>query len=331
MPNAPLFVVPVDFAPEMEATVSAAFALAKECGTHVHLLEAVRSPGPSLFDQGASLQSAKQITSSGDWSRLEDSIHAAERRGTKVRVIAYRGDATTVIPSHLHLTKARLLVIGLHYGTSRWRRNASVVTRLSRTVPTPVLILPPRFGLQKRKSLVFGHVVSAVDFTVASAVAVRTAVGLMRRTGARLTLVHALPSAPQQMVFSGAEARGAANRLQAQKTKVAQRLLKRVPAPARLRVDVRVTTGNPPRRILETASRVKADLLVMGVPPRSRLDEMLFGSTLRNVLRRTKIPVLVLSVPAGAHKWSEDTDGVAVAVPVRTTARAKRLVTGSQP
>lgn len=41
------------------------------------------------------------------------------------------------------------------------------------------------------KSLSFGHIVSAVDFTVASAVALRTVLDLIRRTGARLTLVHA--------------------------------------------------------------------------------------------------------------------------------------------
>ena len=39
----------------------------------------------------------------------------------------------------------------------------------------------------------------------------------------------------------------------------------------------------------------------MGVPPRSRFDEVLFGSTLRTVLRRAEVPVLVLSVLAGAY------------------------------
>ena len=48
--KAPLFVVPVDFAPEMQATVSAAFALAKKCGAHVHLLEVVSPRAPSLLD-----------------------------------------------------------------------------------------------------------------------------------------------------------------------------------------------------------------------------------------------------------------------------------------
>ena len=49
MIKAPLFVVPVDFTPEMEATVSTAFALAKKCGAHVHLLEVVSPREPSLL------------------------------------------------------------------------------------------------------------------------------------------------------------------------------------------------------------------------------------------------------------------------------------------
>jgi len=91
-------------------------------------------------------------------------------------------------------------------------------------------------------------------------------------------------------------------------------------------VDARVPTGDPRRAILRVASEIKADLIVMGVPPRSRFDEVLFGSTLRSVLRRTKIPVLVLPVLAGAYKWLEETDGVEIAVTPRTPPRAKRLL-----
>ena len=330
MTKAPLFVVPVDFAPEMETTVSAALALARQCGTHVHLLEVVRPRGPSLLDQSAGRRSPDRVTSDRDWSRLEDSIAAASRRGTDVRLVAYRGDATTVIPAYMQLTKARLLVVGQHYGTSRWRRNASVVSTLSRSAPAPVLIVPPRFGSRKGKSLAFGHVVSAVDFTVASAVAVRTALDLIRRNGARLTLVHALKNVPDRMAFSGGEALRAARDLPGQAAQVEARLRRTIPAHARIRVDARVTAGDPHRRILEIASDVKADLIVMGVPPRSRFDEVISGSTLRSVLRRATIPVLVLPVPAGAFRL-EETDRVEVAVSAGTPARARRLLGPSKP
>lgn len=143
-------------------------------------------------------------------------IQAAERGGIHVRAVAYRGDATGIIASYVQLVKARLLVIGQHYGTSRWRRNTRIVSTLSRSAPVPVLVLPQQFRSEESKSLPFGHIVSAVDFTVASAVAVRTVFDLIRRTGARLTLAHALTNAPDHMVFSGGEALKVTRRLRGQ-------------------------------------------------------------------------------------------------------------------
>ena len=321
MAKAPLFVVPVDFSPEMEAIVSAAFAIAKKCGAHVHLLEVVSPRAPSLLDDSADVRLRTRITSKRDWSRLKDSIHAAERSRIDVQIVVYRGDAIKIIASYAQLTKARLLVIDKHYGTSRWRRNTGIVSTLSRAAPAPVLVLPPQQRAEKNKSPSFGHIVSAVDFTVASAVAVRTVLDLIRRTGARLTLVHALTN-PHPMVFSGGEALRVSKNLRGRIAQVAEHLRRKISANASIRVDARVTTGDPHRGILDIASEVKADLIVMGVPPRSRFDEVLFGSTLRSVLRRANIPVLVLPVLAGAYKWLEETDRVGIAVTPRTRSRA---------
>ena len=323
MLKAPLIVVPVDFSPEMEATVSAAFAVAKQCGADVHLLEVVAPRGPSLLDATADIRLGGRVTSKRDWSRLEHSIHAAERRRIHVRTVAYRGDALKVIASYVQLTKARLLVIDKHYGTSRWRRNTRIVSTLSRAAPVPVIVLPPERLAEKKNSLSFGHIVSAVDFTVASAVAVRTVLDLIRRTGARLTLVHALKNVPHHMVFSGGEALRVTRNLRGQAAQVAEHLRRKISANTNIRVDARVTTGDPHRGILDVASEVEADLIVMGVSPRSRFDEVFGGSTLRSVLRRAKIPVLVIPVLAGAYKWLEETDGVEIVVRPRTS-RPKR-------
>ena len=106
MAKAPLFVVPVDFAPETEATVLAAFALAKKYGAHVDLLEVVLPRAPSLLGDRADVQSGTRLTSKRDWSWLEDSIDAAKRSGTNVRTVVYRGDAAKIIASYAQLTKS---------------------------------------------------------------------------------------------------------------------------------------------------------------------------------------------------------------------------------
>ena len=319
----PLFVVPVDFSPDTEATVAAAFAIARTCGAHVHLLEVVSPRGPSHFDFTTDNRFGSRATPKRDWSRLEELIHAAERRRIHVETVAYRGEVSKTINAYVQLTKATLLVIGKHYGTPRWRRTPRIVGTLSRTASVPVLVLPPQRRSAEIKSVEFSHVVSAVDFTVASAVAVRTVFDIIRRTGARLTLVHAI-NVPPNMVFSGGEAARAAKNLLGHASHAAERLRKKIPSDVGMRVDARVTTGNAHRWILDVASEVNGDLIVMGVAPRNRLDELLFGSTVRNVLRLAKIPVLMIPVPAGAYKWLEEKDSVEVAV-TRNSGRAGRL------
>jgi nucleotide-binding universal stress UspA family protein len=261
------------------------------------LLEVRPERRPSLSGDGE-IHLGNEVTR--DWSRVEPSIRAAEGGGLHVRTIAYRGNPHETIAAYAQLTKARLLVAGKHYGSRRWPRNTRFVSTLTRLAPAPVLVLPAERHLAKGGTAPFRHVVSAIDFTVASAVALRTVLDLIRRSGARLTAVHALADAPP-MSFSGGEAGRAARMLRDRAAQASERLREKIPA--EVRVDTRVATSAPHRAILDVAAEVDADVIVMGVAPRSRVDEVLFGSTLRRVLRSAKVPVLVLPVPAGAFKW----------------------------
>lgn len=324
MRKASHFVVPIDDSPSMAATLSTAFALAHGCGARVDVLEIIPLRRPSRLGEHADSQLASQSSSTNGWSRVAATIDSGRRRRIDVRTIAYRGNAIKIITSHTHLAKATLIVVDQHYGTTRWRRHTGVVNDLARSAPVPVLVLPAQREPATDRIGSFRHILSAVDLTIASAVALRTVLDLVRRTGAQLTLVHALTNAPDQMVFSSGEAARMRRHLQSQTASVAARLRSKIPASVGIDVDVRVTTGDPHRGILTVASEVDADLVVMGVPPRSRLDEVLFGSTLRRVLRRTKVPLLVVPVPAGAHKWLDEADGAEIPSSARTRQRVRR-------
>jgi nucleotide-binding universal stress UspA family protein len=293
-----LFVVAVDFAPDMEATVAAAVSVAKQYGADVHFLDVRPARRPSKSADAAEARFGSEAAR--DSSRLERLIRTAASDGLRVKTIAYRGKAIETIAGYIQLTKARLLIVGKHYGSARWPRNTMFVSTLTRSAPGPVLVLPSERQLSNHPLTAFRHVVSAIDFTVASAVALRTVVDLIRQSGAKLTVVHAL-NKPQHMAFSGGEAGRASRILRDQASQTAERLREKLPAD--VKVDTRVTTSDPHRAILDVASEVGADLLVMGVPSRSRFDELVSGSTLRRVLRRAKVPVLVLPVPAGASEW----------------------------
>ena len=310
MAKRPLVVVPVDSSPDRETTEAYAIALAQRRGADVHLLHIVRPGGPSVFDSPdlALVGQTSSFSRRGDPSRKssppEELTSTIERDHVHIRSVSYTGEPGNAIAAYAQLAVAAVIVIARHYGSPRWRRSAAVASSVGRSAPVPVLIVPPRGdGDEPLRTGPFTNIVSAVDFTVSSAVALRTALDLARTSGGRVTMVHALKNAPGGMVLSGGEAFKAIDEVHAEAANVAARLRREIPVTAAGQVDARVTTGNPSRAILGVAAEVHADLIVMGVPPRGRVDEALFGSTLRGVVRRATSPVLVLPVVAGAHEW----------------------------
>lgn len=61
--------------------------------------------------------------------------------------------------------------------------------------------------------------------------------------------------------------------------------------------DILVERGNPVEQILAQAEATHADLIVMGTHGQGTLKDAMMGSTARRVLRRSKIPVLVIRLP----------------------------------
>ncbi len=282
----PLVVVPVD-ASDGGVTSAYAVALAERREADVDLLQVVR-------------RRSSTITPAAPIPATATAAHDRVR----LRQVTQKGEPAKVIGAYAQLVTAAVIVVGKYYGSSRWRRTTAVVSRLGRSAPVPVLIVPPHDpGEGPLRAGPFVNIVSAVDFTVSSAVALRTALDLARTSRGRVTMVHVLRNISGRMVFSGSEAFGVIGEAQAEAVAVAARLRREIPADAASHVDSRVTTGDPRRGILDVATRLHADLIVMGVPPRGRADEVLFGSTLRGVLRQATIPVLVLPVAAGAHEW----------------------------
>lgn len=62
--------------------------------------------------------------------------------------------------------------------------------------------------------------------------------------------------------------------------------------------EVLVKRGNPVEEILDQADALKVDLIVMGTHGLGTLKDAMMGGTSRRVLRRSKVPVLVVRLPA---------------------------------
>ena len=61
--------------------------------------------------------------------------------------------------------------------------------------------------------------------------------------------------------------------------------------------DIIVERGNPVEQILKHAEERSCDLIVMGTHGHGTLEDVMLGSTARRVIRRSKIPVLVVRLP----------------------------------
>jgi nucleotide-binding universal stress UspA family protein len=223
--------------------------------------------------------------------------------GTGVRRVTLRGRPEHVIPAYAELHEATVLVVERHYGSSRFWRNGRVVNDLARRSPIPLLVLPARPMADRAPESAPRRILAPVDFSTASAVALRTALDLSRRHGARVTLLHAIKDVPRHMVFSGSEAWQVVRRLPAHVGAVSGRLRRKAAFFGADDVGTEVATGAADSAILEIARRSDTDLIVMGVAHRPWLHRVLVGSTLRRVLRRATVPVLVVPVVAGAHTW----------------------------
>ena len=301
-----LVLVAIDHVTDVERTVAVALRIAKSRVADLDIMQVVPQGAvpvddralPSAFESGDD----RSVTTG---ARLASMSRSAERDGVRVRHVTLRGEPEHVIPAYAQLHEATVLVVAGDYGSSRFWRNGRVVDDVARRSPIPLLVLPKRLTSGREESPL-RRILTPVDFSIASAVALRTALDLSRRDGARVTLLHAMKDVPRHMAFSGSEAWEVVRRLPAQSEAVAERLRRRAAFPGAGAVDTEVATGVAHGAIVEIARRSDTDLIVMGISHRSWLDRVLFGSTLRRVLRRATVPVLVIPVVAGAHTWPDE-------------------------
>jgi len=323
--NRQLVLVAIDHGTDVGRTMNVALRTAKAREADVHVIRVVPF-GPVRLDDRPALSRLEPHSDErvNVEARLASILQGAEHNGVHAESVTLRGEPEHVIPAYAQLRQAAILVLERDYGSSRFWRTGSVVDELARQSSVPLLVLPRRRS-REREDGRLRRVITAVDFSSASAVALRTAVDLSRRHGARLTLVHALKDVPRHTIFSGSEAWDLVRRLPAQLEAVADRLRRKAAFFGADHVETEVATGAADSAIVEIATRSDADLVVMGIAHRSWLDRLLFGSTLRRVLRRAVVPVLVVPVVAGAHTWPSEPVLEQRVSPVRTRSGIDRV------
>ncbi len=160
----------------------------------------------------------------------------------------------------------------------------SVAEKVFRQSPVPVLTLGPRVNQAGYRKML-RNILVPVDFTAASERAVRYAAALARERQASLTALHVLSSAEMKKVPDRARVE------QGIKTKLADLLGREADG---IPHTIRIETGRIQTAILETADKIGADLLVMGVRPWTGILDRLMWPHAYEVVRESPCPVVTV-------------------------------------
>lgn len=160
----------------------------------------------------------------------------------------------------------------------------SVAEKVFRQSPVPVLTLGPRVNQAGYRKML-RNILVPVDFTAASERAVRYAAALARERQASLTALHVLSSAEMKKVPDRARVE------QGIKTKLADLLGREADG---IPHTIRIETGRIQTAILETADKIEADLLVMGVRPWTGILDRLMWPHAYEVVRESPCPVVTV-------------------------------------
>lgn len=141
----------------------------------------------------------------------------------------------------------------------------------------------------------FKHILVPVDGSTTAQKAVGRAAALARAFGSRVTAVYVIDPYPftglgSDFAYGQAEYLGAANAEAAEATEAARATL----AAAGVAVETRVVESHAIwRGILDTASTLGADLIVMGSHGRRGLEKLVLGSVAQRVLSHAALPIFV--------------------------------------
>ena len=136
----------------------------------------------------------------------------------------------------------------------------------------------------------FSNILCPVDFDQNSLAAVSVAAELAREHKATVHLLHVLPPAIREAFSCGemeSEARTNLQRIGHQKLKTGTSY------------ELHVATGEPAIEVLQAATRLGIDLIVMATHGRTGVRRLVLGSVAERVVREAQCPVLTVKSKAG--------------------------------
>ena len=133
------------------------------------------------------------------------------------------------------------------------------------------------------------------------------AASIAHRYGAGITILHVLEAPPMSVYFLGEQweeikeknVKKAITEVNTRLDKFRANMSTELSSHPFSIDDIVVKTGIPEELILREAEKGDFDVVVMGTHGHGAFADAMMGSTARRVLRRSKIPVLVVQLPEG--------------------------------
>jgi universal stress protein A len=145
-----------------------------------------------------------------------------------------------------------------------------------------------------------------IDFSLGSRIALRHAVGIADRFGARIEVIHIWEPAPvvtpNQMMWMGGDADNFWKQLSGDLRKRLEALIAEEAPGKRDDIELVIEAGYVAHSIVRHIEKGHYDLVVMGTHGRTGLSHLLLGSVAERVVRLSPAPVMTVRVPKEQEK-----------------------------
>jgi nucleotide-binding universal stress UspA family protein len=224
-------------------------------------------------------------------------------------IIVKSGDIRAELAAIVEDREIGLIVMGTH-GRSYIGRMilGSVTEGMLRKLHVPILTvshLDPEKEIHQPRLVPLRRILYATDLADGSEEGLAFSIRLARGLDASLTVAHALQLG--DTAFYGMEAVPLPADYDAEVRTRAEERLNRAVALASdggVPISTMLADGPPYEMINALAARLKADLIVINLQAKGRLERLVLGSTAERVIRTATAPVLSLPLPATyASRW----------------------------
>lgn len=271
-----------DFSSSSLSALPHAVAIARRYGSKIFITHAVQ-PQPYPLVSPEAIAYLDQLTRGAE-KHLAELSSSAMLKDVIHEVLIRHGEVTEVLGGLIKDYGIDLVITGTH-GRRGVRRFllGSVAEEIFRTSVCPVLTVGPHVSSEVAREMTLRHVLFATDLSQGSFSAMPYALSFALEYEARLTILHALPHAPEIAADLTAKA------LEAE-------VERRLPADAKPWCEPKCTiqVGEPAHTILEVAKLLRADLIVFGVRPAATLATHRMGTVAYRVVTEAECPVLAV-------------------------------------